>query len=174
MVENFSILPPSKLPTGVKFGWSFTSFAVDTPKYLLYLKSRILSLGGQIFKAEFRGGVPFQNTLKAAARMLKSYLPRNRGNDIYAFVNASGMGGLQLAGDMTVFPLRSQTVWIKGEAKRIVDRLEVGETESKGQIVIYYACPRVGSGYTVLGGYMEEGNWYEISPFFEHSVSAFD
>jgi hypothetical protein len=93
--------------------------------------------------------------LQSATRML-----RNNSKDVYAFVNASGLGAISLAGDTTVFPMRSQAVWIKGEAKRIVDRLEIGGTESQGEIAIYYACPRVGSGYTVLGGFMEEGNWY--------------
>ena len=156
MVDNFKILAPFDLPLGAKFGFSFTSFAVDTPKYMTYLQSSILELGGQIIRAQFRGGTgSLAATLQSATRMLQ-----NNSKDVYAFVNASGLGAISLVGDTTAFPMRSQAVWIKGEAKRIVDRLEIGGTESQGEIAIYYACPRVGSGYTVLGGFMEEGNWY--------------
>jgi len=58
-----------------------------------------------------------------------------------------------LVGDENVFPLKSHSIHVKGEAEKIADRID-----NNG---IYYAIPRVGSGFTVLGGFMDPGNWNE-------------
>jgi hypothetical protein len=61
------------------------------------------------------------------------------------------MGSKELAGDEEVFPMQSHAIHIKGEPAIISDRIDDGG--------IYYAIPRAGTGVTVLGGYMQLGNW---------------
>lgn len=64
------------------------------------------------------------------------------------FVNASGLGAKELVPDDAVFPVRGQTVLVKGEAK-------YAKTMNENKYVI----PRPGSGTTILGGTREVGNW---------------
>ena len=63
-------------------------------------------------------------------------------------MNASGLGAKELVPDHTMFPVRGQTVLVKGEAK-------YANTMNENRYVI----PRPGSGTTILGGTREVGNW---------------
>jgi D-amino-acid oxidase len=149
ITSSFNILPTSKLPSGAKFGISFSSFCVNSPVYLSYLQSRIKSLGGTIVQStlESDSGVP--GLLKDAASKL------NLEVQDHVFVNALGMGARTLIGDDKMFPTRGQTVYVVGEARYITVR--------KGEWGIAYVIPRRGSGYTLLGGCQEVGNWYVSS-----------
>lgn len=64
------------------------------------------------------------------------------------FVNASGLGAKELVPDDAMFPVRGQTVLVKGEAN-------YAKTMNENKYVI----PRPGSGTTILGGTREVGNW---------------
>jgi D-amino-acid oxidase len=90
---SFAILPTSEIPPGAKFGLKFTSFCVNSPVYLSYLQSRVLSLGGTIaqFTLESDSGLP--GTLKDAGTKLNIEVPN------YVFINALGLGARKLAGD---------------------------------------------------------------------------
>ena len=67
------------------------------------------------------------------------------------WVNATGLGARALVSDNQVYPVRGQTVVVKGEASMIRTR------DGKGGIK--YVLPRKGAGTTVLGGTKEAGNW---------------
>lgn len=109
-------------------------------------------------------GIGLTEVLRAATTVLEDNLPKPR---IFGFVLATGMGTKDLIGDNDIFPMKSQSVYVKGEAYKVADRLEVGSVagddhevlEDVPGIPIYYGSPRVGAGYTVLGGFMDEGNW---------------
>ena len=73
------------------------------------------------------------------------------GGNIYAYVNATGIKAKFLIGDDRVYPIRGQTVIVKGKAKNVVT--VVGKSEAD----ISYVIPR--SGSTVLGGTREAGDW---------------
>ena len=71
-----------------------------------------------------------------------------KGQEPHIFVNASGLGAKQLVPDDTMFPVRGQTVLVKGEVK-------YAKTMNENRYVI----PRPESGTTILGGTREVGNW---------------
>jgi hypothetical protein len=85
---------------------------------------------------------------------------------VFAFVLATGTETKSLIGDDTVFLMKRQSVYVKGDANRIADRLKVGSVAGEdcetfkgvAGVPIYHLCPRVGSGYMVLGGNVGEGN----------------
>ncbi|KAI9735369.1 MAG: hypothetical protein M1818_006564 [Claussenomyces sp. TS43310] len=160
IVKDFKVIPADQLPNGIKWGTSFTSFAIDAPKYLQYLQNRVLALGGTIQRATLPTGVGIATVLSTANDILKV----GAGN-VFAYVNATGLGAKDVFGDKNVFPMRSQIVHIKGECENLVDRLEEGnmisDADDSGLVPITYVTPRVGSGFTVLGGHMHEGNWNE-------------
>jgi D-amino-acid oxidase len=167
MVQDFKILSSEELiagGNGTKWGYAFTSFAIDAPKYLKYFEGEISSRGGVFIRSSLPINVGLAAVLEATSNLVEKNWP---GKEIFAFVHATGMGAKKLVGDEKIFPMKSQSVYIKGEATKIADRLEVGSVSGDGYesvadvpgIPIYYGCPRIGSGYTVLGGFMDEGNW---------------
>jgi D-amino-acid oxidase len=124
---------------------------VNAPAYLAYLQSRIFELGGTIKRASLPVDKGLAQGLKVARTLVVDKWGDSKESPVYAYVNAMGMDGMRLAGDQTLFPIRSQSIHIKGEAHKIADRIDENG--------IYYAIPRVGEGITVLGGFMEVGNW---------------
>jgi D-amino-acid oxidase len=75
------------------------------------------------------------------------------------FINASGLGASTLVPDDSMFPIRGQTVLVKGEAHSTITR--VGQSLNGVVPDRTYAIPRPGSGTTILGGTKEEGVWDE-------------
>jgi hypothetical protein len=160
VVSDFRTIPneTESLPSGVKFGVAMTSYAIDAPKYLEYLKTRIISLGGTIARATLPTGKSLAEVVQAANAIVGPKV------DVFAYVNATGLGAKDLIGDNTIFPLRSHSIYLKGEADEIVDRLDDGAVNtivatSGDAVPITYTIPRVGKGFTVLGGYMQENSW---------------
>ncbi|KAG0646008.1 D-amino-acid oxidase [Hyphodiscus hymeniophilus] len=144
-ITTVTILSTSDLPPGVKFGLKFSSFCVNSPIYLSYISSRIESLGGTIIQSVLESDSGLSGLVKDAASKLKV-----EAQD-YVFVNALGMGAMKLVPDDKMFPTRGKTVYVEGEAKNITARL--------GDWGLAYVIPRRGSGYTLLGGSQEAGNW---------------
>jgi D-amino-acid oxidase len=142
VADNFTILPKSSLEPGMSFGQSFTTFCINSPVYLSYLQDSILDLGGSIIRhtIDLASGENFLAALKSLAD----------DNSVWAYVNATGLGSKDLANDDTMFPVRGQTIYVKGEAEKVV--LAVKEPMA-------YVIPRIGSGYSLLGGTMDAGNW---------------
>ena len=68
-------------------------------------------------------------------------------------MNATGLGARELADDEGMYPIRGQTVLVKGVAESI----SLWKNDAKGEIA--YVLPRRGSGMTVLGGTNESGVW---------------
>lgn len=124
-------------------GLSYTTFCINTPTYLTYLHAKILSLGGSVSRHVLPSSADssFSSSLKKLAV----------GQDVLAFVNATGLGSKDLVGDSNVFPTRGQTIFVRGESKQISAQI--------GKGTIAYVIPRVGSDFTLLGGTMEEGDW---------------
>ncbi|KAF2809033.1 nucleotide-binding domain-containing protein [Mytilinidion resinicola] len=150
-IPSFRILDSEELPSGVNFGTTYTTFSVNTPAYLDYLQSRIVALGGTIKRAVLPVDQGLEQGLKVARQLVAAELGDSK--DIHAYVNAMGTNGMRLAGDKDLLIIRDQSVHIKGEAYKYADRIDADG--------IYYAIPRVGAGLTVLGGYLEVGNWNE-------------
>ena len=73
--------------------------------------------------------------------------------DVFAYVNATGISAKTLVPDLKVFPIRGQTILVKGEANIL--RARIQDVSGK----IKYVITRLGSGTTVLGGTKDAGVW---------------
>ncbi|KAK4986885.1 D-amino acid oxidase [Elasticomyces elasticus] len=146
-VRDFHVLPPEQIPSvcdpPIDSAAAFTSIAVDVPTYLSYLVSRIEALGGTLQQVSLPTTDGFARALGAASDAV--------GGRVDCFVNATGLGAKALCGDQAVYPIRGQTVVVKGEGEAIRTRV--------GKDYVAYCIPRPGSGTTVLGGTRGVGDW---------------
>lgn len=142
----------ARVPPGgpkIKAGVAYRTFAVDVPRYLLYLQEKARSLGATVIKSRLPTEAGFEEALTAAESKAKA------GGDgsISCFVNATGLGAAKVCGDQAMYPIRGQTVLVKGEANATVTRIADGYSS--------YCIPRPGTGATILGGTKQPGNWSE-------------
>ncbi|KAF6234517.1 hypothetical protein HO173_007142 [Letharia columbiana] len=144
IVENFSYLPANQFPEGIQSAVGFTTICINVPRHLNYLLSTFLAMGGKLVKARLPTDKGLPGALRFAASLAMSQEPHER----LICVNASGLGAKALVPDDAMFPVRGQTVLVKGEAK-------YAKTMNENKYVI----PRPGSGTTILGGTREVGNW---------------
>ncbi|KAL8792731.1 MAG: hypothetical protein Q9195_004706 [Heterodermia aff. obscurata] len=144
-VTSFAPLPHSALPanTAIASGVSFTTVTVDVPTHLSALLSRFRSAGGKLIRATLPTKDSFLAALNFASELVH--------DDIYAFVNATGLGARALVPDAKIYPTRGQTVLVRGEADKVSTFEGIG--------LIRYVIPRKGSGTSVLGGTKQAGNW---------------
>ena len=136
---------------GAKIIWAAMCRApsINVPQYLLYLQEKARSLGVKVIKARLPTDVGLEKALSTAESTAKANL-RPAAD---CFLNATGLGAAKLCGDKSMYPIRGQTVLVKGEAIATCTREGDGYTA--------YCIPRPGSGSTILGGTKEKGNWSE-------------
>ncbi|KAK0255163.1 hypothetical protein B0A54_16286 [Friedmanniomyces endolithicus] len=128
---------------------AYRAVAVNVPQYLLYLQERARKADTVVIKARLPVERGLQHTLEAAEQEAM-----NQGRSkVVCFVNATGLGAAKLCGDEAMYPIRGQTVLVKGEAKTIFTRSGVDYGA--------YCIPRPGSGSTILGGTKEKDVWSE-------------
>ncbi|EMC98904.1 hypothetical protein BAUCODRAFT_31180 [Baudoinia panamericana UAMH 10762] len=125
------------------------AMAINVPQYLLYLLEQSRSLGVKLIKAR----LPVGRGLKAALLAAESTVTVNGRRLPDCYVNATGLGARKLCGDEALYPIRGQTVLVKGEANAITTRIGEGHRT--------YCIPRPGSNSTILGGTREDGEWSE-------------
>ena len=117
LVQDFHVVPKSELPDDMHAGVSYKAMTLDVPRYLKYLQQRAQSLGARIIRAPLPTGAGLPGALNAA-----SILAAGEGQGkVDAFVNATGLGARELIPEEkdNLYPIRGQTVLVKGEAKRI-------------------------------------------------------
>ncbi|KAK0938792.1 hypothetical protein LTR29_009642 [Friedmanniomyces endolithicus] len=127
----------------------YRAVAVNVAQYLLYLQERARKSGAVVIKARLPVEQGLQHALEVAEREAMSE-GRSKAD---CFVNATGLGAAKLCGDEAMYPIRGQTVLVKGEAKTIFTRSGVDYGA--------YCIPRPGSGSTILGGTKEKDVWSE-------------
>jgi hypothetical protein len=91
-------------------------------KYLQFLMAAFKRLGGDFYRHSLPRGLGIVAPLREATKSIEFYEPEAR---ISAFVLATRIGAKYLIGDEEIIPIRSQTVYVKEEAKKIVSRIEV-------------------------------------------------
>jgi D-amino-acid oxidase len=125
-VAALTLAEPAGLPDGYAEGWSLVSPVVDMPIYLPWLIERA------------------QRAEVTLRHLELAHWP----TDTDAIVNATGLGGVALHGDTTVYPVRGQVVYVEraGVTQWWLD--EIGPT---------YAVPRTRD--IVVGGTEEVGSW---------------
>lgn len=122
------------------------SVAVNVPQYLRYLQNRARALGVVFVKARIPVSEGFAGALAAAERITGK-------GQAAGFVNATGISARWVCGDEGVYPIKGQTVLVKGEAEALWTWL--GEQAGRSA----YCIPRPGSGMTILGGTKAAGIW---------------
>jgi D-amino-acid oxidase len=135
--------------------------SINVPQYLAYLLSQAQSQGVEIVKARLDTSKGFVHALKEAEELVfssshsqpqgSSNPSSSSSNQVTCFINATGLGALTLCNDTNMFPIRGQTVLVKGEAHSTITRV--------GSNYRAYCIPRPGSGTTILGGTKEENVW---------------
>lgn len=123
--------------------------SINVPQYLLYLQEKARSLGVKVINARLPVDAGFEKALSVAESTAKA----NERPAADCFLNATGLGAAKLCGDQAMYPIRGQTILVKGEAKATRTRTGDGYTA--------YCIPRPGVGMTILGGTKEQGNWSE-------------
>ena len=158
-VEAFRQLSPSHSPISminarsppqapqILHGAYYKAMCINVPQHLLYLVEKAKAYGVQIVKARLDTSKGFAHALKQAEDLASSSWPTKPS----CFINATGLGALKLCTDTSVFPVRGQTVLVKGEARSTITRAGEGYRA--------YCIPRPGSGTTILGGTKEDGVW---------------
>ena len=145
---------------------------INTPVYLQYLFDTAVKLGATTVRETLPKSSTLEGVLRHATEIIQFHNLRSSSPDvpspprpkIDAFVNATGLGARSLLPDQTVYPIRGQTVTVKGEAKCITT-IESKPTSSARRSLepsepnIIYALPRPHSGTTILGGTKQAGNW---------------
>ena len=133
---QFEVIPTEKLPTGVKFGITFTTVTINAPKFLEYLYERL--------QTEY--GVQFQRSrLKSIS---SAFGPSTR-----AVFNCTGNAARTLRGveDAKCYPTRGEVVLVRApKQKRNMMRY--------GLAYKTYIIPRPGTkGHVILGGFTQDG-----------------
>ncbi|KAK3676190.1 hypothetical protein LTR78_003940 [Recurvomyces mirabilis] len=124
-------------------------FAINVPQYLLYLQERARKAGAEVIQQR----LPIESGLNNAMEAAEGHaVAAGRGN-ADCFVNASGLGAGKLCGDQAMYPIRGQTVLVKGEA--------VNPYTRSGKDYGSYCIVRPGSGTSILGGTREADVWDE-------------
>lgn len=146
----------AKLPASaaqIRWGAACRAPSINVPQYLLYLQEKACSLGVKVIKARLPTDAGLENALSIAERTATSH-GRPAAD---CFFNATGLGSAKLCGDKAMYPIRGQTVLVRGEAAATRTRT--------GDDYVAYCIPRPGSGMTILGGTKEKGSWkQEVDP----------
>lgn len=108
MICKFQVLPESQLQPETICGISFTTFTIDSPRYLNYLLARFLAVGGTIV----RGSIShIDQIVEGGGTMFTSKRP----SPPHAIVVCAGLGARSLGGveDKDMYPLRGQTILVR-------------------------------------------------------------
>ncbi|KAG8868896.1 hypothetical protein FRB98_003161 [Tulasnella sp. 332] len=145
-MPDHRILSPSELPLDAKHGVSFITLSIEPDAYLAYLYKRFLSGGGATVRARVQHINQVIDGAFTADRSMSS------GPDV-VFV-CPGIGARSLGGveDLSVYPIRGQTVLIKAPW------IDFGRTYIPHPDKTYIV-PRK-SGVVLLGGCREADDWY--------------
>ncbi|KAE8454114.1 hypothetical protein EG329_005037 [Mollisiaceae sp. DMI_Dod_QoI] len=155
-----------KVPEGAIMGMQYKSICFDPPRHLSYLFQRVQNLGARIIKTTLSTSSGLDGVVKDAKIILTKI---GEGGEIFALINCCGLSSrhfLPLPESSLLYPIRGQTLLIKGEAK--ITTTFVG-IPSKPDSEMLYVVPRPGSGTTVLGGCKQVGSWEES---MDESLSA--
>lgn len=139
------------LADGPKITWAASCRApsINVPRYLLNLQEKAKGLGVKVIKAR----LPTDSGLDKSLAVAESTARADGRPEADCFLNATGLGAAKLCGDQSMYPIRGQTVLVRGEATATRTREGDGYTA--------YCIPRPGSGTTILGGTKEKDNWSE-------------
>ena len=161
IVDDFHVLDEKELPEGAVFGIGYRSICINVPRYLEFLMERLRELGAVFVVKELdvKGGL--RGVVNEGRRALIEGGVKEE--DILGVINCLGMGtrdvlvhsdGSDKEEVEKLYPIRGQTILVKGEAKAARTYTELGVSDE-----LAYVIPRPGSGTTILGGCKQPGNY---------------
>ncbi|KIW09907.1 hypothetical protein PV08_11683 [Exophiala spinifera] len=133
-LQGFRRIDEHTLPRGVKLGYEYTTYCINSPIYCMALLRKFILNGGSIMTAD----VKCEEEAAAAAVAPAARL----------VINASGMG----FGDKACFPTRGQIALTNIPAEKTITRQNADGTWS-------FVIPRGFDGGTIVGGTKEAGEW---------------
>lgn len=107
------------MPSAAIFGIKYQSICINVPRYLDYLFSRVRELGASILKADINTEGGIEGLVKEAKKMFFTSPENNEVAEILAVINCMGLSAksfLPKEEAERLFPIRGQTVLVKGEA----------------------------------------------------------
>ncbi|KZV99843.1 FAD dependent oxidoreductase [Exidia glandulosa HHB12029] len=139
---------------GAKAGLEFTTVTIDVPTYLAYLLARALALGGRLLRAR---------VMHISQVYSGAFTPTR---PVDAVIVCTGLGARSLGGveDLTVFPIRGQTVLIKAPWVDWGVTLSGSGKHKPGEELLeppVYVIPRA-SGEVIIGGAMEPDDYFPL------------
>ncbi|KAJ3109648.1 hypothetical protein HDU97_003124 [Phlyctochytrium planicorne] len=150
ITPGYSAVHDGQLPPGKKFGITYETVTINSPKYLLWLFHQFKANGGKYVNRNLTS-------------IEDAYTIQKRTDCV---VNCCGIGALTLGGvvDTKVYPTRGQTILVKApQVKRTIGTaLASGSYRPKGKTLeddgtVTYVIPRE-DGVVVLGGTYQSGN----------------
>lgn len=148
----------------IVFGARYDTVCINVPRYLQYMKERVMALGGEFVRATVRTEEGVEGVVEDVRRIVQEHDSQSafpnlesKGTELEALVLATGLLSRSFLPEeeaSKLYPVRGQTVLVSGEAPRAITHLFPGGD-------IWYVIPRPGSGTTILGGCKEVGYWDE-------------
>jgi glycine/D-amino acid oxidase-like deaminating enzyme len=138
-------------------GVRYKSVCIDVPRYLQYLFERIQFLGARVIKGTFDTNTGLAGAIASAKQIIKSHGVMQ---EVDIVINCTGLSARLFVGgeeSEKMFPIRGQTVLVKGEASLARTFTDFGSNPEE----LLYVIPRPGSNTTILGGCKQVGNWDE-------------
>lgn len=136
-LKDFKIVPKTRLPPGVEFGITFTTWNFYCPFFLANLRKHLEAVG-----------VKFER--QKLTHISQAYIPGAK-----VVFNCTGIGAFSLSGvkDSNVYPTRGQVLVVKAP--------HVQENKMRwGADYATYIIPRPDSdGQLILGGFLQKDNW---------------
>ncbi|PVH74187.1 nucleotide-binding domain-containing protein [Cadophora sp. DSE1049] len=155
------LLEGRPVPKDAVFGTSFRTVTFDPVVYLKYLLGRIRELGGRVLRGRVRTEGGLEGVVRGLKKVVKEEDGEREGEDnVFAIINCGGLSArhfLPPPEASKLFPIRGQTVVVKGQAK---DAYTYVSIPSVSEDEMLYVIPRPG-GITVLGGCKQVGVWGE-------------
>ncbi|KAH6712580.1 hypothetical protein BKA61DRAFT_486110 [Leptodontidium sp. MPI-SDFR-AT-0119] len=138
----------------------------DPPLYLEYLLGRVRELGGRVVRVRLETEGGLEGVVKEMRRIVgegesedEEKEKGGKGGELFAVVNCAGLSARHfLPSDEAekLFPIRGQTVLVKGEARDAYTYVSIPSVSADEML---YVIPRPGSGTTVLGGCKQTGSF---------------
>lgn len=149
LVDAYRPIEASSLPPDVIYGAEFKTFTIDPAVFLPYLLQKVQVLGGRVFRSSLRT----DRGLEAATAQAAKIVGLDGDETVWAVVNATGLGATRMVGDKHMYPIRGQTVLVKGTAKACTTKLGATKTD------VIAVMPRPRTNCTVVGVTIEEDVW---------------
>ena len=130
VVPDFQVLEEAKLPKGAQAGIAYQSFAVAPAVYLRHLYSKCVEAGAKMVTAHVQ-------------RVSDAFKVKSLSSAV-GVINCTGLAARELVPDDTVYPIKGQTITVRGEASELRARIG-GRWDA-------WVVPHPGTGMSLIGG----------------------